>query len=237
MVWNGAALPAPFPFFGPPFKSRRSMTERLCIVDCGSGNLHSVENAAARAAREAGLAVRISVSSEAEQVASADRIILPGVGAFGAYVQGLAAIPGLLSALEKAVLVRGRPFLGICVGMQALATRGFEFGQTDGLGWIAGEVRRLEERPGRRIPHMGWNEVAAAAPHPVCDAIGGRDAYFLHSFHFVPENTASAIAFCSYGESLVAAVARDNILGVQFHPEKSQDAGLDLLAAFLRWRP
>jgi glutamine amidotransferase len=213
------------------------MTERLCIIDCGSGNLRSVENAAARAAREAGLALRILVSADASEVASADRIILPGVGAFGAYMRGLAAIPGLLGALEKSALIGRRPFLGICVGMQALATTGFEFGETDGLGWIAGEIRPLENRPGRRVPHMGWNEVNLAAPYPVLDCIAGRDAYFLHSFHFVPDNDHSAIAFCDYGERLVAAVARDNILGVQFHPEKSQDAGLALLGAFLRWRP
>lgn len=213
------------------------MTERLCIVDCGSGNLRSVENATARAAREAGLALRVSVSSDPHEVASADRVILPGVGAFGAYMRGLTAIPGLLAALEQSALIERKPFLGVCVGMQALATRGREFGETDGLGWIAGEVRRLDDRPGRLIPHMGWNEVETAATHPVLDSVGGRDAYFLHSFHFVPENVSAVAAFCSYGERLVAAVARDNILGVQFHPEKSQEAGLSLLCAFLRWRP
>ena len=215
------------------------MTERLAIIDYGSGNLRSVEKACLRVAREAGLAIDISVTASADDIAAADRIILPGVGAFAACRQGLAALPGVIEALEHAVLAEKRPFLGICVGMQLLASRGLEFGETDGLGWIAGDVKRLElSDPALRLPHMGWNKVTNTRPHPVLDVLGdGSDVYFVHSYYFDAENDIDITAICHYGEPFTAAVARDNILGVQFHPEKSQAKGLALLGAFLKWTP
>jgi len=213
------------------------MAERVAIVDCGSGNLRSVANALSRAARDSGAGASIEVTADPATVLRADRVILPGVGAFGACMAGLGAIADMIPALERAVLLDQRPFLGICVGMQALATSGMEFGETAGLGWIPGRVERFEEIPGRRVPHMGWNDITAAASNSPFSILDGADLYFLHSFRFVPENPSSVAAICRYGEDVVAAVARDNILGAQFHPEKSQRAGLAFLAAFLAWRP
>jgi len=215
------------------------MAERIAIIDYGSGNLRSVEKAFERAAREAGVAAQMTVTDSASDVTDADRIVLPGVGAFAACKSGLAALPGVIEALEHAVLIERKPFLGICVGMQLLATRGLEFGETVGLGWIAGEVKRLDPAdPSLRVPHMGWNAATPTAPHPVFDVLeDGRDVYFVHSYYFDTENEHDRIAVCQYGKPFTAAVARDNILGVQFHPEKSQAAGLALIRAFLKWTP
>jgi len=215
------------------------MAERVTIIDYGSGNLRSVERAFERAARESGAAIVLRVTSNPDEVANADRIVLPGVGAFAACKAGLIALPGMLEALERAVLIEKRPFLGVCVGMQLLAERSTEFGETRGLGWIAGEVRRIDvDAAGLRTPHMGWDNVRVRVEHPVLHAAAhNEDFYFAHSYHFEVENDHERIAVCTYGSALTAAVARDNILGVQFHPEKSQAAGVELLSAFLRWTP
>ncbi len=215
------------------------MAENVVVIDCGSGNLRSVEKALQRAARETGIAAHISISGDAAAIAGADRIILPGVGAFAACMAGLEENPEIVPALEHSVLIEGRPFLGICVGMQMLAGRGLEFEEIQGLGWIPGETRRLDPAPERRIPHTGWNDVNFE-PGPLAppgDGQASDDFYFVHSFHFVPENRSVIAGVCDYFGEVVAAVQRDNILGVQFHPEKSQAAGLALLARFLAWRP
>jgi len=213
------------------------MAETLAIIDYGSGNLRSVEKAVERAARETGAIMGVHVTDDARLIAEADRIILPGVGAFAACMDGLKSRPGVIEALEHAVLVRECPFLGICVGMQLLATTGHEFGEHRGLGWTNGAVRRIEEKDGRKVPHMGWNVVTASPGRNVPEILDGEAYYFLHSYHFVPENEMHGIAFTQYGEEVVAAVARDNICGVQFHPEKSQSAGIAFLSAFLQWSP
>ncbi len=214
-----------------------SVGERVAIIDCGSGNLRSVEKALARAAEEAGLAASVAVTDDPDAVARADRIVLPGVGAFGACMAGLAARDGMRNALEEAVRKRGAPYLGLCVGMQILADCGHEFGETPGLGWIGGDVRPLAPAPGRPVPHMGWNEVTFDADVGPFARGQSDDYYFVHSFHFDIKSKTNSIGFCDYGAPLTAAVANDNIAGVQFHPEKSQAAGLALLADFLRWRP
>ncbi len=214
------------------------MAEKVAIVDYGSGNLRSVQKALQRATREAGVAARVFVTADAETIANADRIVLPGVGAFGAGMEGLRARVGVLEAMEHSVLAAGRPFLGICVGMQLLADCGREFGAHDGLGWIAGEVTALPQAaPAYRTPHMGWNAVRVETPHPVLENITEEAFYFAHSYHFVAENAVHLIGVCHHGAQLAAIVARDNIFGVQFHPEKSQAAGLALLANFLQWAP
>ena len=180
----------------------------------------------------------VVVTADANIVRAADRIVLPGVGSFKACAEGLRALPGMIQAMTERVHVGGAPFLGICVGMQLLANRGLEHGETAGLGWIDGEVRLIEPSdPSIKIPHMGWNDVALmphAKEHPVVDA---GEAYFLHSYHFAADNASDVLALTDHGEGLVAAVAKDNILGVQFHPEKSQKFGLELLERFLTWRP
>ncbi len=206
------------------------MAERTALIDYGAGNLHSVENAL----RTVGASV--DVTADPDTVRTADRIVLPGVGSFRACAEGLRSIPGLVEAMEERVEVGGAPFLGVCVGMQLLADRGLEHGTTPGLGWIAGEVRAIEQTdPAIKVPHMGWNDVALTAhAGPVLEA---GEAYFLHSFHFAAENPADIAAMTDHGGGLVAAVARGNVLGVQFHPEKSQAYGLALLARFLEWRP
>ena len=178
----------------------------------------------------------VRVSSRACEIADADRLVLPGVGAFAACIGALKADDELIPALEHAVLMKARPFLGICVGMQLLATRGLEFGETPGLGWIAGDVKAMVATPDYRVPHMGWNNVRFFGTHPV--SAGGlheRDFYFVHSFHFDIENKQYQQAVCTYGHDITAMVARDNIVGVQFHPEKSQQAGLAFIDKFLRW--
>lgn len=206
------------------------MAENVALVDYGAGNLRSVENAL----RTVGAKVRVTADPEA--LRTADRIVLPGVGSFRACAEGLRAIPGLVESMEERVRVGGAPFLGVCVGMQLLATRGFEHGATPGLGWIAGEVRAIERTdPAIKVPHMGWNDVALTAhAGPVLEE---GEAYFLHSYHFAAENPREIAAMTDHGGGIVAAVLRDNVLGVQFHPEKSQAYGLGLLERFLEWRP
>ena len=206
------------------------MAEVVALVDYGAGNLHSVANALKVAGCEA-----VTITANPDVVRAADRIVLPGVGSFKACAEGLRAIPGLIEAMAERVHVGAAPFLGICVGMQLLATQGVEHGITPGLGWIEGEVR-LIERTDRaiKVPHMGWNDVVPTA-HPALVEPG--EAYFLHSYHFAPEQGRHIAAMTDHGGGLVAAVARDTIVGVQFHPEKSQAYGLALLADFLEWRP
>ena len=209
------------------------------IIDYGSGNLRSAAKAFERAAREAGIATEVVVTREAEAVRRAERVVLPGVGAFAECRRGLAAVPGMEEALVEAVLRRGRPFLGICVGMQLMAERGREFETTAGLGWIPGEVVPLTPAdPALKIPHMGWNEVLPRRAHPVLDGLApGAHAYFVHSFRFACAEPRDVLAVVEYGGEIVAAVGRDNLVGTQFHPEKSQATGLRLIADFLRWRP
>jgi len=216
------------------------MSETIAVVDYGSGNLRSVAKAFERAASERGIAARVVVTAEPEAVASAARVVLPGVGAFAACMAGLKAIDGLVAALEHAVLASSRPFFGICVGMQLLATRGLEFGKTPGLGWIAGTVRPLAPAdPLLRVPHTGWNTVRATAAHPALASLDHHpaDFYFVHSFHFGAENDAHVLGVADYGGEIAAIVGRDNLLACQFHPEKSQAAGLALIGDFLEWRP
>ncbi len=209
------------------------------IIDYGSGNLRSAAKAFERAAAENGIAGRVIVTSRPEEVAGAERVVLPGVGAFADCRRGLASVPGLEAALVEAVQGRGRPFLGICVGMQLMAERGREFETVKGLGWIAGEVSAIEpSERALKIPHMGWNELILRGAHPVLDGLGaGTHAYFVHSFALNPADPADLLADTDYGGPLAAAVGRDNLIGTQFHPEKSQGAGLRLIANFLRWRP
>lgn len=216
------------------------MAETVALVDYGSGNLRSAQKALMRAAAEKGLAVRIVVTDDPDIVSKADRIVLPGVGAFAACKQGLESIDSMIEALEYAVLASKRPFLGVCVGMQLMAERGLEFGPSPGLGWMPGVVAPLRpDDRALRIPHMGWNEVRVRASHPVLASLDHRpaDFYFVHSYHFEAENDAHILGVCEYGGRISAIIGRDNLLGVQFHPEKSQAAGLALLADFLRWRP
>jgi glutamine amidotransferase len=209
------------------------MPEVLALVDYGAGNLHSVANALRAAGAE-----NVTVTSQPDVVRAADRIVLPGVGSFRACAEGLHAIPHLVETMTERVHVGGAPFLGICVGMQLLASQGVEHGVTEGLGWIAGEVRRIQPAgPAIKIPHMGWNDVALP-PHSRAGAlIEPGEAYFLHSYHFVPEDGRDIAAMTDHGGGIIAAVARDNMVGVQFHPEKSQAYGLALLARFLEWKP
>ena len=209
------------------------------IIDYGSGNLRSAAKAFERAAAENGVGDPVVVTSEPDAVAAAERIVLPGVGAFADCRRGLAAVPGLEAALREAVLARGRPFLGICVGMQLMAERGREFETVEGLGWLRGEVVAIEpDDPGLKIPHMGWNELLPRSPHPVMAGLpAGTHAYFVHSFQLRPTDPADLVAVTEYGGELTAVVGRDNLIGTQFHPEKSQAAGLRLIANFLRWRP
>ena len=209
---------------------------QVALIDYGSGNLRSAERALLEAGRRVGLDPKVVVTSDPEGVRAADRIVLPGVGAFAASMEGLRARAGLTEAMEEAVRERGAPFLGVCVGMQLLATRGLEFGEHAGLNWIPGEVRRLEpDQATLCVPHMGWNTVESAADHPLLE--NGASMYFANSYAFHPEDVAVVTAVSDHGGRFTAAVARDNIAGVQFHPEKSQAAGLDLLGRFLKWRP
>jgi glutamine amidotransferase len=210
------------------------------IIDYGSGNLRSAAKAFERAARESGAAMPIRVSADPRDVAGASHIVLPGVGAFADCMRGVSEVPGMIDALTRAVQEQKRPFLGICVGMQLLAKQGHEHGTHTGLGWIDGEVWRLDvEKQGLKVPHMGWNELQPrAAAHPLIRGIeAGAHAYFVHSYHMVLREAGQALAMTDYGGPVVAVVARENVAGTQFHPEKSQEAGLRLIANFLRWRP
>jgi len=214
----------------------------VAIIDYGSGNLHSAAKAFERAAREEGSKLDIKVTTVPEDVLAADRVVLPGVGAFADCKAGLAAIPGMIAALDEAVQEKGKPFLGICVGLQLLAALGLEHGVTPGLGWIEGEVRAIAPRdPSLKIPHMGWNTLRLAREHALLDGITtgdtGLHAYFVHSYHLVPEETDDLVATTDYGGAVTAFVARDNMAGSQFHPEKSQKLGLALIANFLKWKP
>jgi glutamine amidotransferase len=207
------------------------------IIDYESGNLHSAEKAFQRMAREVDGGT-VVVTSDADVVARADRIVLPGDGAFPACVEALKGHRGLFEAMTEAVILRGRPFLGICVGMQLLASRGHEYRETDGLDWIGGDVVRID--PGDaalKVPHMGWNDLVIDQPHPVLAGIdSGLHAYFVHSFHFQVTEPAHLLAHVDYGQPITAIVGRDNIVGTQFHPEKSQATGLRLIGNFLKWR-
>jgi imidazole glycerol-phosphate synthase subunit HisH len=227
----------------------------VAVIDYGSGNLHSAAKALERASFDQslfrtiwrGLCLKrpyekIVLTNDPDQVSKADRIVLPGVGAFADCKNGLDAIPGMIPALTEAVLKRGQPFLGICVGMQLLADKGLEKGETQGLGWIKGVVDRIApSNPALKIPHMGWNSLIQRKQHPLLNGIrtgeSGQDAYFVHSYQLAPENVDDLVADTEYGGPITAIVAHDNIAGTQFHPEKSQKLGLALLANFLRWKP
>ena len=214
----------------------------VAIIDYGSGNLHSAAKAFERAARESGSPLKVKVTSEPEDVRAAERIVLPGVGAFADCKRGLVAIPGMIEVLEESVRRRGKPFLGICVGLQLMAERGLEHGLTPGLGWIEGEVRAIEPSdPALKIPHMGWNTLKLAREHALFEGIptgdAGLNAYFVHSYHLVPSRAEALVATTDYAGPITAFVAKDNVAGSQFHPEKSQKLGLALIANFLKWKP
>jgi glutamine amidotransferase len=214
----------------------------VAIVDYGSGNLHSAAKAFERAARESGHDQPIVVTSDPDVVRKADRVVLPGVGAFADCRRGLDAVSGMVDALEDTVRRQGRPFLGICVGMQLMAERGREYEVTPGLGWIAGEVDRITPKnPELKIPHMGWNTLSVRQPHPLLDSIPtgpeGLHAYFVHSFQLNVSNDANLVADAEYGGPVTAIVAHDSYAGTQFHPEKSQRLGLAFIANFLKWKP
>ncbi len=214
----------------------------VAIVDYGSGNLHSAAKAFERAARERGHDQPIMVTNDPAKVARADRVVLPGVGAFADCRRGLDAIPGMVEALNENALQRGRPFIGICVGMQLMAERGREYQVVPGLGWIAGEVDRIAPNDKNlKIPHMGWNTLNMLQPHALLDEIplgpDGLHAYFVHSYALQPSQRSDLVAQADYGGPLTAIVGRDNMVGTQFHPEKSQRLGLALIANFLKWAP
>jgi glutamine amidotransferase len=212
---------------------------KVAIVDYGSGNLHSAHKALERAARESGVEAQVRVTADPDWTLSADRIVLPGVGAFADCRRGLDATTGMVEALEEAVRRRGKPFLGICVGMQLLATRGLEHETTAGLNWIPGDVAAI--RPSDvslKIPHMGWNTLEIRRPHALLDGVApGLHAYFVHSYQLYPAASADIVAETDYAGPITALVARENVAGTQFHPEKSQTLGLALLGNFLKWRP
>jgi glutamine amidotransferase len=211
----------------------------VALIDYGSGNLRSAEKALARVASERGTGQRVVVTADAEVARTAERIVLPGVGAFADCMRGLSALPGMVAALNDAVTARGTPFLGICVGMQLMADVGREFGDHPGLGWIKGAVVKMTPGdPELKIPQIGWNELTLARDHAVFDGVApGSHAYFVHSYAMTPARAADLLACTDYGGRVTAAVARDNLVGVQFHPEKSQSVGLRLLGNFLEWRP
>ena len=213
--------------------------QSIALIDYGSGNLRSAEKALLKAGSALDGARDIVVTADPEVIAAADAVVLPGVGAFAACMGLVQAKPGLTEALDEAVRGRGAPFLGICVGMQLLAARGLEFGETPGLDWIAGDVRRIEPQgPGFKVPHMGWNGLEEMADHPLfADLPPQVPMYFTHSFAFFPADEADVAAYADHGGRFPVAVMRGNLAGVQFHPEKSQAAGLKLLADFLEWRP
>ncbi len=214
----------------------------VAIIDYGSGNLHSAAKAFERAARDGGVTTRIDVTSDPDVLRRAERLVLPGVGAFRDCRDGLMAVPGLWQTLAEEVIGRGKPFLGICVGMQLMASRGLEHDVTEGFDWIRGDVKPINPRdPSFKIPHMGWNTLDIRRPHRLLDGIAlgenGLHAYFVHSYHLDAEHATDVIATTEHGQTVTAMVGRDNLVGTQFHPEKSQLLGLTLLANFLRWRP
>jgi glutamine amidotransferase len=214
----------------------------VAVIDYGSGNLHSAAKALERAARESEIKTKIVVTSDPDDVRRAERIVLPGVGAFADCKNGLDAVSGMVAALNEAVLKKKKPFFGICVGMQLLAERGLEHGVSNGLGWLKGEVDRITPSDrSLKIPHMGWNTLRMKRKHALFEGIElgdrGEHAYFVHSYHFKTKDNSDLIAEADYAGSITAFVARENIAGSQFHPEKSQKLGLKLLANFLRWEP
>jgi glutamine amidotransferase len=214
----------------------------VAIVDYGSGNLHSAAKAFERAARDCGFGEPIVVTKDPDAVARAERVVLPGVGAFADCRRGLDEVSGMVEALNTRVRQQGRPFLGICVGMQLMAERGREYEVTAGLGWIPGEVDRITPSdPGLKIPHMGWNTLNGVRPHKLLEGIPvgpqGLHAYFVHSFHLKTAERSSLVAEADYGGAVTAIVGRDTMVGTQFHPEKSQRLGLKLIANFLQWKP
>ncbi len=217
------------------------MSELVALIDYGSGNLRSAEKAIAKAIRDGALDAAVVVTSDADVVRRAQRVVLPGVGAFADCMRGLRSVPGMAETLHDVVMRQGRPFLGICVGMQLMARVGREHGVHEGLGWLDGEVVRLAPADqSLKIPHMGWNILRAKQSHPVTahlQAQPGQHAYFVHSFEFKAARDDDVIVDVDYGGAVVAAVARDNLIGTQFHPEKSQAVGLRLLENFVRWRP
>ncbi|MTJ84272.1 MAG: imidazole glycerol phosphate synthase subunit HisH [Telmatospirillum sp.] len=211
----------------------------VALIDYGSGNLRSAAKAFERAVSEAGLADRVVVTADPAVVRDADRVVLPGVGAFADCRHGLFSLPGMDEALTHVAIDHGRPFLGICVGMQLMAEWGREYGDHPGLGWIPGEVVPVRPAdPALKVPHMGWNDITVTAAHPLLAGLApGSHAYFVHSYHFRPARPGDVLACVDYGGPLTAAVGRDNLAGTQFHPEKSQATGLAVLTNFLRWRP
>ncbi|WP_049732690.1 imidazole glycerol phosphate synthase subunit HisH [Rhizobium ecuadorense] len=215
---------------------------RVAIIDYGSGNLRSATKAFERAAREAGIDAHIDLTDKAEDVAAADRIVLPGVGAYADCRRGLDAVPGMAEVLIEAVEKKARPFLGICVGMQLMSSRGLEKTVTHGFNWIRGDVVGMTpDDPKLKIPQIGWNTLDLQRDHPVFNGIAtgpdGLHAYFVHSYHLAAENADDVIATVDYGGAMTALVGRGNMVGAQFHPEKSQKLGLALIANFLRWNP
>ena len=215
---------------------------RVAIIDYGSGNLRSATKAFERAAREAGIDAAIDLTADAERVRGADRIVLPGVGAYADCAAGLHAVSGMWEAVEEVTIRRGRPFLGICVGMQLMSERGLEKVVTPGFGWIAGDVKEIAPRdPALKVPQIGWNTIELTRTHALFDGIPtgaqGLHAYFVHSYHLDARNPDEVLAVTDYGGPVTAAVARDNLAGTQFHPEKSQALGLALIANFLKWKP
>jgi glutamine amidotransferase len=213
----------------------------VTIIDYGSGNLRSAAKAFERAAREAGTNHEILVTADVDAVRHAERIVLPGVGAFADCRAGLDAVTGMVEVLQERVIKGGVPFLGICVGMQLMATEGREKAVTKGLGWIPGAVVRIEPAGDLKVPHMGWNTLTIERPHPLLSGIpdgeAGLHAYFVHSYHLQTDRPDTLIASADYGQKVTAIVGRDNMLGTQFHPEKSQTLGLTLIGNFLRWKP
>lgn len=217
------------------------MSATVAIIDYGSGNLRSAEKAIAKAVADGGLTHQVLVTNDADAVRRAERIVLPGVGAFADCMNGLRAVPGMIDALTDAVIARGVPFLGICVGMQLMASRGLEHGVHEGLGWIEGDVVRLEPSDASlKIPHMGWNTLKVTNVHPVIAHVGTTaepHAYFVHSYALRAKRKSDVLAETDYGGAFAAVVGRDNMIGTQFHPEKSQSVGLTLLGNFVRWQP
>jgi glutamine amidotransferase len=211
----------------------------VAVIDYGSGNLRSAAKALERAARDGATGHEIVVTADPDRVAAAERIVLPGVGAFADCMNGVTSIPGMVEALEDSVLQRGTPFLGICVGMQLLATVGREHGDHKGLGWIEGEVVRLQPAdPALKIPHMGWNALERLGTHPLVEGMPEKaETYFVHSYELRPADSGDIVAVTDYGGPITAMIARGNIAGTQFHPEKSQAVGLALLQRFLTWMP
>src|SRR6266436_1341183 len=221
---------------------KAAMSTNVAIIDYGSGNLHSAAKAFERAAREEGLTYSIVVTPDAEKVARADRVVLPGVGAFADCRRGLDSLDGMVEAMTEAVRQKARPFFGICVGMQLIATRGKEHVTTDGLNWIPGDVEKITPRDENlKIPHMGWNTLDVIREHPVLERLPlgpkGRHAYFVHSYHLNAANEADVLARADYGGPVTAIVGKDTAIGTQFHPEKSQRFGLALISNFLKWKP